>query len=93
MNIILVSFAGLVEGVSDYTPIDMRVRFRGGRVQETLLSLDVDITDDEVEEPTEEFFINVVAEQNIIVLTPLLTVRIIGIGRFFDISCMYCNRI
>lgn len=59
----------------------MRVRFRGGGVQETLMEIDIDIVDDGVEEPTEEFFINVVAEQNIIVLTPLLTVRIIGIGR------------
>ena len=67
-------------GSMDYTPIDVELRFRGGRRQETVATATVEIASDGVEEPTEEFLVDVVATRNSIVLTPLVTVRIVGIG-------------
>ena len=64
----------------DYTPIDVQLRYRGGRRRETVATTDIEIIQDGVQEPTEEFFVDVVATRNSIVLTPVVTVRIIGIG-------------
>lgn len=57
-------------------------RFRGGNARETEISFEVQILQDDVEEPTKEFFLNVVPLRNTIVLTPLITVRILGIGMY-----------
>ena len=67
----------------DYAPIDVELRFRGGQRQETVATTDVEIIQDGVAEPTEEFLVDVVATRNSIVLTPVVTVRIIGIGKLF----------
>ena len=67
----------------DYAPIDVELRFRGGQRQETVATTDVEIIQDGVVEPTEEFLVDVVATRNSIVLTPVVTVRIIGIGKLF----------
>ena len=68
------------QGTMDYTPIEAALRFRGGVNQETVASTIVEILQDGVTEPTEEFILNVVPRRNVIVLTPIITVRIIGVG-------------
>ena len=64
----------------DYTPIEATLRFRGGQRRETVASTIVEIAQDGIQEPTEEFILNVVPRRNVIVLTPVITVRIIGVG-------------
>lgn len=77
---ISVSFRSLHKAPMDYVPMDSLFRLRGGQFQETELYFSVQIRQDSIAEPTEEFFLDVVAIQNVIVLTPVITVRILGIG-------------
>ena len=65
----------------DYVPIDFTFRYRGGNRRETEVLFPMVILDDGIDESTEEFFFNVVAVENVIVLTPLITVRIRGDGK------------
>ena len=70
----------LYKAPMDYVPMDTLFRLRGGQFLETKLNFKVQIHQDSIAEPTEEFFLDVVAIQNVIVLTPVITVRILGIG-------------
>ena len=64
--------------VTDYFPVNLELTFRGEPVQETLADFVVTIRRrDDVEEPVEEFYLNVVPIENAIILTPRITVRIL----------------
>ena len=60
--------------------MDTVLRYRGGRNQETLATFQVQILQDDVEEPSEEFFLSVIPVQSVVILTPVITVRILGTG-------------
>ena len=60
--------------------MDTVLRYRGGRNRETLATFQVQILQDDVEEPSEEFFLRVIPVQNVVILTPVITVRILGTG-------------
>ena len=65
----------------DYTAISsLEISFRGGpiRRREIEKTFDVVITDDGIDEPTEDFHINITASNNINVLTPWIIIRICG---------------
>ena len=67
----------------DYTPITspIELRYRGGRRRETEMSFTVTILgDSDDNEPTEEFYISVTSVRTVSVLTPRITVRILGSG-------------
>lgn len=64
----------------DYMPVDVELRFRGGRRQETVATTTIPIVSDDITEPTEEFLVHVRATRSSIVLTPVLRVRITGTG-------------
>ena len=64
--------------MEDYTSFDEVISYRGGRQRVTEQSFNVTITQDNIEEPAEDFFLNLVAIENLIVLTPVITIRIVG---------------
>ena len=66
----------------DYVHTNETFRYRGGSRRDTEISFELEITDDGIDELTEEFFLNVAAVENVIVLTPRITVRIVGSGKF-----------
>ena len=66
----------------DYVHTNKTFRYRGGSRRDTEVSFEVEIIDDGINELTEEFFLNVVAVENVIVLTPQITIRILGSGKF-----------
>ena len=74
---------------SDYDSVDFAgmggynlprnlINYRGGNRQDMTLSFSVAIRSDSVEEPPENFFINVMSVRTAIVLTPRVTVTICG---------------
>ena len=64
--------------VVDYFPVNRELTFRGEPAQDTLAEFVVTIRRrDDVEEPVEEFYLNVVPIENAIILTPRITVRIL----------------
>ena len=72
---------------SDYDSVDFAggnniprnvLNYRGGNVQDMILSFNVAIRSDSVEESPENFFINVMSLRTAIVLTPRVTVTICG---------------
>ena len=76
----IVSYSLSTVGAQDYTPFDQNIRYRGGRRRDIELSFNVNITQDGIDEPAEDFFLNLVATENIIVLTPVITIHIVGTG-------------
>ena len=54
------------------------LNYRGGNWQDMTLSFDVAISSDSVEEPAENFFINVMSLRTATVLTPRVTVTMCG---------------
>ena len=73
----LVSF--LIDS-SDYNSVSIAdIAYLGDRSRETEKSFQVTIlTDNDDSEPTEEFYLFVSSVQNVAVLTPQITVRILG---------------
>ena len=69
-----------ITGNQDYAPFDENLRYRGGRNRESEISFDIEILQDGINEPAEDFFLTLVATQNLIVLTPQITIRILGTG-------------
>ena len=63
--------------VVDYLPVNLELTFRGEPAQDTLAEFAVTIRMDDVVEPVEEFYLNVVPIENAIILTPRITVRIL----------------
>ena len=63
--------------VVDYLPVNLEITFRGEPAQDTLAEFAVTIKRDDVVEPVEEFYLNVVPIENAIILTPRITVRIL----------------
>ena len=85
---ILCSYYPALAG-SDYDSVDFAgkegnniprnvLNYRGGNRQDMTLSFDVAIRYDSVEEPPENFFINVMSLRTAIVLPPRVTVTICG---------------
>ena len=65
--------------VADYFPVNRELRFRGEPAQDTLADFVVTIRiKDDVVEPVEEFYLNVVPIENAIILTPRITVTILN---------------
>ena len=63
--------------VTDYIPVNDELTFRGEPAQDTVLEVAVTIKRDDVVEPMEEFYLNVLPIENAIILTPRITVRIL----------------
>ena len=57
--------------------MNLELRFRGEPAQDTSSEFAVTIRRDDVVEPVEEFYLNVVPIENAIILTPRITVRIL----------------
>ena len=63
--------------VTDYSPVNRELTFRGKPAQDTLAEFTIRIKMDDVVESMEEFYLNVVPIENAIILTPRITVRIL----------------
>ena len=63
--------------VTDYSPVNLELTFRGEPAQDTLAVITVTIRMDDVVEAMEEFYLNVIPIENAIILTPRITVRIL----------------
>ena len=60
----------------DYFPVNLELRFQGEPAQDIRALFAVTLRRDDVVEPVEEFYLNVVPIENAIILTPRITVRI-----------------
>ena len=69
-----IDFAGMIGGNIPRNVLN----YRGGNRQDMTLSFNVAIRSDSVEEPPENFFINVMSLRTAVVLTPRVTVTICG---------------
>ena len=69
--------------ITDYLPVNLELTFRGEPAQDTLAEFAVTIRMDDVVEPVEEFYLNVVPIENAIILTPRITVRILD-GKLYQ---------
>ena len=65
-----IDFAGMIGGNIPRNVLN----YRGGNRQDIILSFNVAIRSDSVEEPPENFFINVMSLRTAVVLTPRVTV-------------------
>ena len=74
---IIVFLPTMYVDVTDYSPVNRELTFRGEPAQDTLAEFAVTIERDEVVEALEEFYLNVVPIENAIILTPRITVRIL----------------
>ena len=77
MTIIIVFLPTMDVDVVDYLPVNRELTFQGEPAQDTLEEFAVTIRRDDVVEPVEEFYLNVVPIENAIILTPRITVRIL----------------
>ena len=75
MTVIIVSPYNL--DAVDYFPVNLELRFQGEPAQDTLALFAVTIRRDDIVEPEEEFYLNVLLIENAIILTPRITVRIL----------------
>ena len=62
---------------TDYSPVNLKLTFRGEPFQDTVAMFNITIVMDDIAEPVEEFYLNVIPDDNDIVLTPRITVRIL----------------
>ena len=94
----------------DYTPLTIPVaiplyrpnnvlNFRGGNAMDTVLTFQVQVNADNVEEPPEVFFVDVTATRTAIISTPRVPITICGSTCFFH-TCnishlcnLFCVRI
>ena len=74
--LLLVTFSHI--GSTDYPPVNLEMTFRGEPYQDTVAMFNITIVMDGIAEPMEEFYLNVIPDDNDIVLTPRITVRILG---------------
>ena len=75
---IIVFLPTMYVDVTDYFSVNLEIAFRGEPAQDTLAEFTIRIRMDDVEEPVEEFYLNVVPIENAIILTPRITVRILN---------------
>ena len=62
---------------ADYSPVNLELTFRGEPFQDTVAIFNITIVMDDIDEPVEEFYLNVIPDNNDVVLTPTITVRIL----------------
>ena len=62
---------------TDYSPVNLELTFRGEPFQDTVAMFNITIVMDDIAEPVEEFYLNVIPDNNDVVLTPTITVRIL----------------
>ena len=57
--------------------MNIELVFRGEPFQDTIAIFNITIVMDGIDEPVEEFYLNMIPDNNDIVLTPRITVRIL----------------
>ena len=57
--------------------MNLELTFHGEPFQDTVAMFNITIVMDDIDEPVEEFYLNVIPANNDIVLTPRITVRIL----------------
>ena len=57
--------------------MNLELTFRGEPFQDTVTMFNITIVMDDIAEPMEEFYLNVIPYDNDVVLTPRITVRIL----------------
>ena len=57
--------------------MNIELTFRGEPFQDTVAMFNITIVMDDIDEPVEEFYLNVIPYDNDVVLTPRITVRIL----------------
>ena len=57
--------------------MNLELTFRGEPFQDTVAMFSITIVMDDIDEPMEEFYLNVIPYDNDVVLTPRITVRIL----------------
>ena len=58
---------------TDYFPVNLELTFRGEPFQDTVAMFNIKILMDDIDEPVEEFYLNVIPDNNDVVLTPRIT--------------------
>ena len=77
---------------TDYSPVNLELTFDGEPFQGTVAMFNITIAMDDIDEPVEEFYLNVIPDNNDIVLTPRITVRILdGEWAVLTLSIYYSN--
>ena len=62
---------------TDYSLVNLELTFRGEPLQDTVAMFNITIVMDDIDEPVEEFYLNVIPDNNDVVPTPRITVRIL----------------
>ena len=57
--------------------MNLELTFRGEPFQDTFAMFNITIVMDDIAEPVEEFYLNVIPDNNDVVLTPTITVQIL----------------
>ena len=71
------TFLTLLDSTDYYSPVNLELVFRGEPFQDTDAIFNITIVMDGIDEPVEEFYLNMIPDNNDIVLTPRITVRIL----------------
>ena len=70
------TFSHIIDS-TDYSPVNLELIFRGEPFQDTVAIFNITIVMDDIDEPEEEFYLNVIPNDNDVVLRPMITVRIV----------------
>ena len=58
--------------------MNLELTFHGEPFQDTVAMFNITISMDDIDEPVEEFYFNVIPDDNDVVLTPRITLRILN---------------